>query len=132
MELTNVAFRATKILSTLKAELISWTDLIQDVPQGSVLGPLLFNITQIIYFIKLNRLKSVIFQVTQFFFACDKDLKTFTSRLEKDWKHVMSIKITIAPFNDLLKVGLSPSKNFFIVRFNDSPSKMIKMLFISP
>ena len=30
---------------------------------------------------------------------------------------------------DMFKVGLSPSKKFFIICFNDSPSKMIKNAF---
>lgn len=59
----------------------SWAELIQGVHQGSVMGPLLFNICLNDLFYLAETTEVYNFGNGTTFFACDEDLKTLISRL---------------------------------------------------
>ena len=62
----------------------SWQELIQGVPQGSVLGPLLFNIYLNDLFYLAESTNACNFADDTTFYACDKDLNSLINRLEHD------------------------------------------------
>ena len=61
-----------------------WTDLLQGVPQGSVLGSLLFNIYLNDLFFLVDYTKVSNFADDTTFFACDKGLGSLINRLKYD------------------------------------------------
>ena len=70
--------------SKINKSLSRWTELLQDVPQGSVLGSLLFNIylNSLFFLVDYTEVRNFPHDTT--FFACDKDLGSLLNRLEHD------------------------------------------------
>ena len=62
----------------------SWQELIQRVPQGSVLGPFFFNIYLNYLFYLAESTNVCNFADDATFYACNKDLNSLTNRLEHD------------------------------------------------
>ena len=72
--------------TTISGNVSSWAELLQGVPQGSVIGPLLFNIyiNDLFYLTEMTDVCNFADDTT--FFACDSDLKHLMERLEHDTK----------------------------------------------
>ena len=77
--LTN-RWQRTKVNSSFS----SWTELLQGVPQGSILGPLLFNIYLNDPFFITESTEVCNFADDTTFYACDKNLSSLMNRLEHD------------------------------------------------
>ena len=71
-------WQRTKINSSFS----TWSDLVQGVPQGSVFGPILFNIflNDLFYLTEMTQVCNFADDTT--FYVCDKDLSTLINRLE--------------------------------------------------
>ena len=69
----------TKINSTFS----SWHDLIYGVPQGSILGPLLFNIYLCDFFLTIDDTYIASYADDNTPYVCDKNIETVIERLEK-------------------------------------------------
>ena len=73
-------WQRTKVNSSFS----TWSELLQGVPQGSVLGPILFNIylNDLFYLTEIAQLCNFADDTT--FYVCEKDLNTLINRLEHD------------------------------------------------
>ena len=73
-------WQRTKVNSSFS----TWSELLQGVPQGSVLGPILFNIYlhDLFYLTEMTQVCNFADDTT--FYVCDKDLNILINRLEHD------------------------------------------------
>ena len=73
-------WQRTKVNSSFS----TWSELLQGIPQGSVLGPVLFNIylNDLFYLTEMTQVCNFADDPT--FYVCDKDLNILINRLEHD------------------------------------------------
>ena len=73
-------WQRTKVNSSFS----TWSELLQGVPQGSVLGPILFNIylNDLFYLTEMTQVCNFPDDTT--FYVCDKDLNILINRIEHD------------------------------------------------
>ena len=71
-------------MTKINKQFSSWQELIQGVPQGPVLGPLLFNIylNGLFYITESTNVCNFADDTT--FYACDRDVNSLINTLEHD------------------------------------------------
>ena len=73
-------WQRTKVNSSFS----TWSELLQGVPQGSVLGPILFNIYLDDFFYLTEMTQVCNFADDTTFYVCNKDFNTLINRIEHD------------------------------------------------